>query len=121
MMRISKHFDESEFRCHHCQQLPDGGMDTHLLDVLEEMRKDLGVPLQINSGYRCPEHNAAVGGVPDSQHVQGVAADVQVPPGLTVKEVAAAAERAGADGIGYYYDDNFVHVDTRGYAARWEG
>jgi uncharacterized protein YcbK (DUF882 family) len=39
---------------------------------------------------------------------------------MTVDELASIAEAAGADGIGRYYGDQFVHVDTRGYAARWE-
>lgn len=34
------------------------------------------VGLVVTSGYRCPELNKAVGGVPDSAHVQGLAADV---------------------------------------------
>lgn len=45
-------------------------------DVLQPLRTAWGKPLVINSGYRCPELNRAVGGVPDSQHVKGEAADV---------------------------------------------
>ena len=70
--------------------------------------------------YRCPQHNAEVGGVPNSQHVYGRAADVLCPDGVSVDELAEIAEECGADGIGRYYDAQFVHVDTRGYAARWE-
>ena len=33
-------------------------------------------PLKINSGYRTPEHNAKVGGVPNSQHIHGKALDI---------------------------------------------
>ena len=35
-----------------------------------------GKPLKVNSGYRCKALNAAVGGVPTSQHVKGEAADI---------------------------------------------
>jgi len=42
---------------------------------LEKVRALLGAPLHIDSGYRCPALNKAVGGVPDSAHVQGYAAD----------------------------------------------
>jgi len=45
-------------------------------NVLQPLRDAWGEPLVINSGYRCPELNKAVGGVPSSQHVLGEAADV---------------------------------------------
>ena len=45
-------------------------------EVLQPLRTAWGKPLIINSGYRCPELNKAVGGVPTSQHVKGEAADV---------------------------------------------
>lgn len=44
--------------------------------VLQPLRDAWGKPLAINSGYRCPEVNRAVGGVPTSQHTKGEAADV---------------------------------------------
>lgn len=44
--------------------------------VIQPLRDAWGKPLAINSGYRCPEVNNAVGGVPTSQHVLGEAADV---------------------------------------------
>ncbi len=44
-------------------------------EVLQPLRDAWG-PLAINSGYRCPEVNQAVGGVPTSQHTKGEAADV---------------------------------------------
>jgi hypothetical protein len=50
-------------------------------DLLEPIRALLGVPLQINSGYRCDRLNRAVGGSRTSQHMTGDAADI-VPIGL---------------------------------------
>lgn len=44
--------------------------------VLQPLRDAWGKPLAINSGYRCKELNAVVGGVPTSQHTKGEAADV---------------------------------------------
>lgn len=44
--------------------------------VIQPLRDAWGKPLAINSGYRCPEVNQAVGGVPTSQHTNGEAADV---------------------------------------------
>lgn len=44
--------------------------------VLEPARRKFGAPVYVNSGYRCPELNRAVGGVPRSYHLQGRAADL---------------------------------------------
>ena len=44
--------------------------------VLDPLREKWGKPITVNSGYRCPELNRAVGGVATSQHVKGEAADI---------------------------------------------
>lgn len=44
--------------------------------VLDPARERLGQPVRVNSGYRCHALNRAVGGVPDSQHLLGEAADI---------------------------------------------
>ena len=44
--------------------------------VLDPVREWYGKPIYVNSGYRCPELNKAVGGVPDSFHLTGCAADI---------------------------------------------
>lgn len=50
----------------------------HLAKGLEEVRALFGVPMEITSGYRNPRVNAAVGGVPNSDHALGLAADFHV-------------------------------------------
>lgn len=45
--------------------------------VLEPSRKELGRPITVTSGYRSPELNKAVGGVSNSQHLTGCAADLK--------------------------------------------
>ncbi|MCI2061070.1 MAG: D-Ala-D-Ala carboxypeptidase family metallohydrolase [Bacteroidales bacterium] len=45
-------------------------------NLLQPLRDAWGKPLKVNSGYRCKALNAAVGGVPTSQHVKGEAADI---------------------------------------------
>jgi len=45
--------------------------------VLEPLRRRFGV-IRITSGYRCAALNAKVGGKPNSQHLQGEAADIHV-------------------------------------------
>ena len=119
-MRLSEHFDSSEFACHcGCSWGNRGAdIDPRLIKILEEIRHRLGdIPLEINSGVRCPVHNMNVGGVPDSQHVKCTAADVACPMGIDSITLAYLAEDCGADGIGVYSD--FVHIDTRGWEARW--
>ena len=61
-----------------------------LARMLEDVRKVLGRPIMVNSAYRSPQVNVAVGSKPTSQHCIGCAADIKV-PGLTpdniVKEI----------------------------------
>ena len=47
-------------------------------NVLDPLREAYGKPIYVNSGYRCTELNKAVGGVNNSQHVNGEAADIDV-------------------------------------------
>ena len=47
-------------------------------NVLDPVREWYGKPIYVNSGYRCTELNKAVGGVNNSQHVNGEAADIDV-------------------------------------------
>lgn len=50
---------------------------TALVDnVLDPLRSIYGKPITVNSGYRCPELNKAVGGSATSDHVKGFAADI---------------------------------------------
>lgn len=44
--------------------------------VLDPVREWYGKPVLVNSGFRSPALNRAVGGVPSSQHVKGEAADI---------------------------------------------
>ena len=74
-----KHFKEREFACKCCGQLPPS-MRANIValvdNVLDPAREEFGGPVTVNSGYRCPKHNLAVGGVVNSQHMKGEAADV---------------------------------------------
>jgi uncharacterized protein YcbK (DUF882 family) len=116
-----KYFVPSEFECHgeHCCNHANPPMNERLLMVLDRIREKVGRPVNVDCAYRCPVHNAEVGGVPNSFHIQCMAADIWV-AGMSVDELAKVAEECGADGIGRYFDKNFVHVDVRGYRARWQ-
>ena len=48
------------------------------IEVLQPLRDYVGAPVHINSGYRCKALNLAVGGVKNSQHSRGEAADIRL-------------------------------------------
>ena len=62
------------------------------LEVLQPLRDYVGAPVHINSGYRCPELNVAVGGVKNSQHCRGEAADIRIVSPKQGREWAAWIE-----------------------------
>lgn len=47
-----------------------------LADYLDVIREKVGKPILISSGFRCPVLNKTVGGVANSQHLKGLAADL---------------------------------------------
>ncbi len=51
-------------------------LQTLIEELLDPIRESWGQAITVNSGYRCPELNAAVGGVTTSQHRKGEAADL---------------------------------------------
>ena len=53
-------------------------LQTLIEQLLDPIRAAWGAPIVVNSGYRSPKLNAAVGGVSTSQHLRGVAADISV-------------------------------------------
>ena len=74
-----RYFEMREFACKCCGQLPPSAEQNlqALVDhVLDPARERLGMPITVNSGYRCPTHNAKVGGVKNSQHLKGEAVDI---------------------------------------------
>ena len=74
-----RYFEMKEFACKCCGQLPpsaEQNLQALVEHVLDPARERLGMPITVNSGYRCPAHNKAVGGVKNSQHLKGEAADI---------------------------------------------
>lgn len=53
-------------------------LQTLIEQLLDPIRTAWGNPITVNSGYRCPKLNAAVGGASTSQHLRGEAADITV-------------------------------------------
>lgn len=117
------HFHRDEFRD------GDGNLEfeDNLKKVaakLEDLRRYLGGrPIEITSGYRSASYNARIGGVPNSQHLLGRAADIVV-EGVSVDKIAEAAIHVGFRGVGRYYTQGFVHCDIRPGSPgefQWEG
>lgn len=79
-------------------------------NVLQPLRDAWGEPLKVNSGYRCKALNAAVGGVPTSQHVKGEAADIAA--GDPVK-LARLAVKLGLPFDQMILYPTFVHFSHR--------
>ncbi len=79
-------------------------------DLLQPLRNSMGVPLHINSGYRCPELNALVGGAGNSQHRLGEAADIRAADPLLL---AQHVERARLPFDQMILYSNFVHLSHK--------
>ena len=115
-----KYFGRHEFACKcgkHCDGYPVEPSEA-LVRALDAIREETGLPVYINSGVRCKQHNEVVGGADDSSHLYGDAADIRC-PGKTPKELYDIADHivGNTGGVGLY--DWGIHVDVRGYKARW--
>ena len=73
-IRLTDSFTLDEFRRPCCGDVIEAAARA-LATRLEEVRLEYG-PMRIVSGFRCPKHNAAVGGKQFSQHLCGLAADI---------------------------------------------
>lgn len=121
----SKNFREEEFYC------GDGcgfyNMRLSFMLRLQYARTAAGIPFLMNSGSRCPVHNKALGGKPDSTHRTGEGGDISTKPkrlakyGVTllqseiVGRIVDGLLEAGFKRIGIYFDDGYIHVDVRNW------
>ena len=119
-------FDREEFRCQckgkYCNGFPVEP-DEDMVRTVNEIRRRLGAPITIvetnGSGVRCPTHNANVGGVANSLHVKGLAADLH--SSKSPKEMHRVAEEVlGNTGeLGLY--DWGIHVAVKCKYSRFNG
>ena len=97
-------------------------VEPELLQRLDMIRRCIGVPMQVSSGYRCEAYNKRVGGAKNSYHKRGMAADIPYPAKYLQrkKDFAKILDEAFSEGgVGVY--PTFVHVDIRKRRARWVG
>jgi uncharacterized protein YcbK (DUF882 family) len=125
-------FVDEEFECHDGTDVPSHLMANlqRLCDVLQAIRNEVGVPLNIISGYRTPGYNQRIQGAIDSAHMTAEAADVRPGRGVspqelhdTVLEMYRKKKLPGLGGLGIYR--TWVHIDVRkaadGHLRRWSG
>lgn len=119
---VTPSFKAREFDCP-CGECSSTLISEELLLKLQAIRDQIAAPLHINSGYRCPAHQAALTSegyetATPSQHELGCAADIQaVCIGGAALETIARACGFKAVGVG----QTWIHVDTRSDKdRRWE-
>ena len=116
MGKLSPNFEREEFACR-CGCGFDT-VDAELIEMVQAARDELG-PIKINSACRCEVHNRKEGGAENSQHKLGRAADLK-PLHTTVDRLwSFLSVNYPEAGIGRY--NTFVHLDSRGYKAKWNG
>jgi putative chitinase len=116
--KISELFIVGEVTKGDARRIPQSGGDIerNILQLaleLDKIRFEWGSPILVNSWYRPPAVNRAVGGSPNSQHLYGRAADIRpVDPGRLVK-FQAWLDQHWYGGLGYGAARGFVHLDMR--------
>jgi uncharacterized protein YcbK (DUF882 family) len=108
---VAPNFTVKEMRCPCGCELVD--MDVHFMDKLQELRDILKQPVRVLSGYRCINHNEKVGGVKNSRHLIGIAADVST-WGMSSEGIYRLLRESlnlGFTGIGV--GKNYIHLDNR--------
>ena len=110
-----EYFTRDEFKCKcggkYCKGYPHEP-DERMVRIVNQLRKNLGVPITIVSGLRCRTWNAIQGGVSNSQHMYGEAADIYA-EGVSKSRVEAELDKIG--GVRYHYaikGSSNVHFDV---------
>ena len=111
---LTKNFNRSEFACKcGCGK---NHIDMRIPEMCQSIRNAIGVAVNVNSGVRCEKRNAAVGGVKDSFHTQGTAADLSCSKGaealfLCIVNLYAQGRIQDLKYCIWYKKKNFVHID----------
>lgn len=109
-----KFFSRAEFECtcnhSYCNGFP-AEPDQKLVLLCEDIRSHFGTPVYIESGVRCPKRNAEVGGVYNSRHMNGWAADLWV-EGYTAKQVLSYVKKHKSVSYCYAITNKNVHIDV---------
>ena len=85
-------------------------MDDEFLEMLDNARHLAGIPFIINSGYRTKAANRDAGGLKNSAHLDGFAADIRCNASRERMYIVGALLEAGFNRIGI--GNGFIHVDN---------
>lgn len=117
--QFTPHFNLREFirsdtaRRENIDNTPDAdqieALKSLCINVLEPLRVSIGNPVIITSGYRCAALNKAVGGVPDSAHTRGEAADIIV-TGMTDDQLAVRINALGLEFDQLISEGSWTHI-----------
>lgn len=102
-----RHFTPQEFDS---PDQPGSGVNMNIdfVKLLDQGRVSTGFPWNINSGYRSPDHNGAVGGKSESEHMDGLGVDIQAVSGSEKFGIVKWALGVGLNRIGI--GKNYVHL-----------
>lgn len=123
--QLSAHFSTKEFRCK-CGKEHETLISTELIEKLEKLYEKLDCSkIIVTSGYRCAEHDKAIGGNGIGQHTKGNAADIccygQDGQPISSKTVCCKAQDIGFGGIANINASyQYTHVDVR-TGSKWYG
>ena len=105
--QTTPYFTVGEFKCEHCSvSFP---VDAKLVDVLHKIRTYFNKPVIITSGYRCSVQNRIDGGVSNSNHLYGRAADIWI-SGVSMAQIVNYAKTVGAGADTYYVEGSYAHI-----------
>lgn len=113
-IKDGKYFKVSEFVC---KGSGENLIEQELIDKLDKLREEFGQAIRVTSGYRSPEHNARIGGHPNSTHIRGIAADITGKALDKLYELCCKHFMSVGDGR----KRGFVHCDLRSdRRRRWD-
>lgn len=95
-----KHFTEDEVV----------GLKPSFVEKLDQAREIAGIPFAFTSGYRTVAYNKKIGGVPNSLHIQGLAADIRCRNSEERYKIVDGALQAGINEITVYTKSGHVHL-----------
>lgn len=108
-----KYFDKEEFKCKcggkYCTGYPKEPQQL-LVEACDDVREYFDAPMTISSGLRCAIHNANEGGVSNSRHLSGKAADFCI-EGKTANQILAYVRTLPNIRYCYAINSSYVHMD----------
>ena len=104
-----KYFDYSEFDQKGLKGSGKEFMNPEFLKLCDALRQKFGKPLKVNSGYRSEEYNKKIGGVSNSSHIKGLAADFAISSSADRWKFIKCCFELGITRIGI--GNAFIHID----------